>query len=80
MIEQLDQAIDFYAQLADYDRSDLADTVTYVQDRAAQLPKLHSDVWELFAAVKGAKDTLADGVDPHTDDHRHSPGWLTVLL
>ncbi len=59
VIEQLDEAIDFYAQLADYDRKDLADTVTYVQDRAAQLPQLHSDVWELFAPVKGAKDPEA---------------------
>jgi len=59
VIEQLDDAIDFYAQLADYDRLDLADTVTYVQDRAAQLPQMHSDVWELFAAVKGSKDPEA---------------------
>jgi len=56
VIEELDQAIDFYTQLADYDREDLAETVSYIEDSAARLPQLHSDLWELFAAVKGSKD------------------------
>lgn len=57
VIEDLDEAIDFYTKLADYDREDLAETVAFIEDRAAQLPQLHSDLWELFAAVKGALDT-----------------------
>ncbi len=56
VIEELDQAIDFYSLLADYDRSDLEETVTYIADKAAELPQLHSNVWELFSEVKGAKD------------------------
>ena len=56
VIENLDQAIDFYSQLADYDRSDLEETVTYIADRAAKLPQMHSNLWELFTAVKGSKD------------------------
>lgn len=56
VIEELDQAIDFYGQLADYDRKDLEETVTYLSERVAELPQLHSNVWELLAAVKGAKD------------------------
>ncbi len=56
VIEDLDEAIDFYTKLADYDREDLAETVAFIEDRAAQLPQLHSDLWELFAPVKGAAD------------------------
>ncbi len=56
VIEDLDQAIDFYSLLADYDRSDLEETVTYIADKAAELPQLHSNVWELFSEVKGSKD------------------------
>ena len=59
VIEELDEAIDFYTQLAEYDREDLAETVSYIEDRAAQLPQLHSDLWELFAEVKGSKDPEA---------------------
>jgi len=56
VIEELDQAIDFYGQLADYDRKDLEETVTYLSERVAELPQLHANVWELLAAVRGAKD------------------------
>ena len=56
VIEALDQAIDFYGQLADYDRMDLEETVTYIADKSAELPQQHADLWELFAEVKGARD------------------------
>ncbi|MEX2382835.1 MAG: HsdR family type I site-specific deoxyribonuclease [Opitutales bacterium] len=59
VIEELDEAIDFYAQLANYDSSDLEQTVGYVKDIAATLPQLHSDLWEVFASVRGAKDPEA---------------------
>ena len=59
VIQELDEAIDFYTQLADYDRDDLAQTVTYIDDQVARLPQLHSDVWEVFAPVKGSKDPEA---------------------
>jgi len=56
VIQELDEAIDFYSQLADYDPADLEETVTYIADKAAELPQLHSSLWELFGPVKGAKD------------------------
>ena len=56
VIQELDEAIDFYSQLADYDRADLEATVAYIADKAAELPQLHSSLWELFEPVKGAKD------------------------
>jgi type I restriction enzyme R subunit len=59
VIQELDEAIDFYTRLADYDRDDLAQTVTYINDQVARLPQLYSDVWEIFAPVKGSKDPEA---------------------
>jgi type I restriction enzyme R subunit len=59
VIAELDEAIDFYTSLANYDRDDLAQTVTYVDDQVARLPQLHSDVWELFAPVRGSRDPEA---------------------
>jgi len=56
VIQELDAAIDFYGQLADYDPADLESTVAYVGERTAQLPQVHAHLWELFAAVKGATD------------------------
>ncbi len=56
VIEELDEAIDFYGRLADYDPSDLAETVTYVADKVSELPQHYSDLWELFEGVKGARD------------------------
>jgi len=56
VIEKLDEAIDFYSRLAEFDRIDLEETVTYIADRVAKLPQLHSNVWELFTKVKGSKD------------------------
>ena len=56
VIQELDEVIDFYSQLADYDRVDMEDIVTYVTERTVELPQLHSNLWELFEPVKGAKD------------------------
>ncbi|HPG00205.1 MAG TPA: HsdR family type I site-specific deoxyribonuclease [Kiritimatiellia bacterium] len=71
VIEELDEAIDFYAQLANYDRQDLEETVTYIADKAAELPQLHSDLWELFQEVKGAKDPEAYEVHLRDDNLRN---------
>ena len=36
-VAELDEAIDFYSQLADFDESDLAETVHFVEEEAAKL-------------------------------------------
>jgi type I restriction enzyme R subunit len=56
VIQELDEAIDFYGQLAGYDPADLEATVADVRERTDRLPQLHGDVWELFAAVKDTGD------------------------
>ena len=59
VIESLDEAIDFYSQLADYDRMDLEETVSYIADQSAKLSQMHSNLWELFTQLRGAKDPEA---------------------
>ncbi|MFA6962935.1 MAG: HsdR family type I site-specific deoxyribonuclease [Opitutaceae bacterium] len=56
VIEDLDDAIDFYTKLAEFDTEDLSETVNHLEDEAAKLPQLHSDVWELFPKLKGTTD------------------------
>ena len=71
VIENLDEAIDFYSQLADYDRLDLEETVTYINDKAAELPQLHSSLWELFDPVKGSRDPETYAIHLRDDDLRN---------
>ena len=66
VIEELDEAIDFYAQLADYDPADLRRTVTNIGEEVSKLPQRHSDVWELFAGLKGSRDQ--DAYEKRMDD------------
>jgi len=70
VIEELDEAIDFYAQLANYDRQDLEETVLYISEKTSQLPQYHSALWELFEEVKGASDPEAYEVHLRDDDLR----------
>ncbi|MFO7535919.1 MAG: HsdR family type I site-specific deoxyribonuclease [Kiritimatiellia bacterium] len=56
VLEDLDEAIDFYSKLAEYDPDDLVQTITRIEEETARLPQLHSDLWELFTAVRGSKD------------------------
>lgn len=71
VIEELDEAIDFYSQLAEYDESDLAETVHYVNEEAAKLPQLHSDLWELFPSLKGTTDPEAFAKSLREADRRN---------
>ena len=56
VLEKLDEAIDFYTNLAEYDHDDLVETVTKISEQTSNLPQLHSDLWELFNEVKGSSD------------------------
>ena len=38
---------------------DLAETVYLVEEEAARLPQLLSDLWELFSGLKGTTDATA---------------------
>jgi len=71
VIEELDEAIDFYNELANYDSIDIENTVAYIADEAARLPQLHSDLWELFSEVRGSKDPEVFEIHLRDDDLRN---------
>ncbi|MEM9158424.1 MAG: HsdR family type I site-specific deoxyribonuclease [Verrucomicrobiota bacterium] len=71
VIEDLDKAIDFYTQLADYDEADLAQTVTPIEKETAKLAQYHSDLWELFARLKGSADNEAFVISLRDEEQRH---------
>ncbi|MCF7837649.1 MAG: HsdR family type I site-specific deoxyribonuclease [Candidatus Marinimicrobia bacterium] len=56
VIKELDEAIDFYANLAAFDQDDLDHAITYLEDESSKLPQIHSDLWELFAEVRSSTD------------------------
>eukprot|EP00903_Cladosiphon_okamuranus_P003927 g3925.t1 len=56
VIEELDEAIDFYTNLAAYDDGDLAQTVSLMAEEIARLPADHSLLWDLFPGLRGHLD------------------------
>lgn len=59
VLQNLDEALDVYEKLADFDREgldDLCTALTDVTEETKKLPQRHSDLWELFKGVKNRQD------------------------
>ena len=62
VLQNLDEALDIYGQLAEFDRDGLADLCTALTDvdvEVQKLPQRHSDLWDLFKAVRNRRDEEA---------------------
>jgi type I restriction enzyme R subunit len=61
VLGELDQALTMYAEagLTGFDENDLAGTLASIQQEIAKLPRLHSDLWDLFKEVKNRRDEEA---------------------
>jgi type I restriction enzyme, R subunit len=59
VLENLDQALDLYNALPEFDAADLHDLMTDVKVVAATLPQKHSQLWELFKEVQKSQDEEA---------------------
>lgn len=59
VLENLDQALDLYSSLDEFDKEDLAGTVTDVGVVIQTLPQKHSDLWDLFKGLKSTRDEEA---------------------
>ena len=59
VLENLDQALDLYGSLPDFDKEDLADTLTDVSVEVQTLPQKHSVLWDIFKEVKNKYDEEA---------------------
>jgi type I restriction enzyme, R subunit len=56
VLPQLDQALDFYSSLPDFDYKDLEGTVTSIADVIEKLPQTHSAIWDIFKGIKNKRD------------------------
>jgi type I restriction enzyme R subunit len=62
VLQNLDEALDVYGQLAEFDEEgldDLCGALTEVEAEAQKLPQRHSDLWELFKAIENRRDEEA---------------------
>lgn len=59
VLENLDQALDLYSALPDFDKEDLFGTLTDVSVEVQTLPQKHSVLWDIFKEVKNKYDEEA---------------------
>ncbi len=56
VLPQLDQALDLYSSLPEFDRGDLEGTVTNIGDAFDKLPQSHAALWDIFKEVRNKRD------------------------
>ena len=59
VLGQLNEAMDMYDALAEFDNEDIDGAFTDVQEEIDNLPQRHSDLWAIFAPVANKKDIEA---------------------
>ncbi|MCX6132625.1 MAG: HsdR family type I site-specific deoxyribonuclease [Ignavibacteriales bacterium] len=59
VLSELDQALQNYSGLQEYDHEDLAGTVTNIKEEIKKLPQKHSEVWDIFKTVANKRDEEA---------------------
>jgi type I restriction enzyme R subunit len=56
VLSKLDEALDLYGNLPDYEPGDLDQTLTDIAEEVRKLPQRHSDLWDLFRGLKNTRD------------------------
>lgn len=59
VIENLDNALQLYSSLEDFDKEDLSGTLTNILDEINKLPQKHSDLWDIFKTIANKRDAEA---------------------
>lgn len=59
VLGELNEAMNLYDALAEYDAEDIAGTMANVGAEIARLPQLHSDLWAVFTGVANPNDREA---------------------
>tara|TARA_R110000868_G_scaffold144960_4_gene364502 strand:+ start:16979 stop:20227 length:3249 start_codon:yes stop_codon:yes gene_type:complete len=59
VLGELDKALTMYEAFEGFDETDLAGTLTSINDEVFKLPQRYSDLWDLFKAIKHSKDEEA---------------------
>lgn len=59
VLKKLDEALDLYGSLAEFEAVDIAGVVTDVSEEVRKLPQRHSDLWDVFKTVANKRDEEA---------------------
>jgi len=62
VLENLDEALDIYGKLSEFDKEgldDLCETLTDVSEEVKKLPQQYSDLWDIFKGIKNKRDEEA---------------------
>ncbi len=62
VLQNLDAALDIYGQLSEFDKEGLDDLCTALSDvdsEVRKLPQRHSDLWDVFKAIRNTRDEEA---------------------
>ena len=62
VLQSLDEALDIYGQLSEFDKDGLDDLCTALADvdtEVQKLPQRHSDLWEVFKSIRNRRDEEA---------------------
>lgn len=59
VLGELNEAMNLYDALAEFDAEDVLGTLTDVSAELARLPQVHSDLWAIFAGVANTRDIEA---------------------
>jgi type I restriction enzyme, R subunit len=59
VLGDLDQALDFYSTVPEFDRDDLEGVVTDISTVIDEVPQRHSALWDIFSVVANRRDTEA---------------------
>lgn len=59
VIENLDDALQMYSSFEDFDKEDLAGTLTNISEEIKKLSQKHSDLWDIFKTISNKRDAEA---------------------
>ncbi len=71
-LENLDNALNTYSGLKDFDEEELVDTIININKEIEKLPQTHSNVWDIFKTIKNKYDTEAYSELLNDERIRHS--------
>lgn len=59
VIENLGDALQIYSSFEEFDKEDLAGTLTNINEEVNKLPQKHAEVWDIFKTVANKRDAEA---------------------
>src|SRR5690606_24389262 len=59
ILVELDQALNKYSELSEYDSEDLEGTITHVKEEVAKLAERHAQLWDIFKTLPNKQDAEA---------------------